>query len=259
MSAVMAQPRRRYLHDALLILLALILVTVFCSLGTWQVQRRAWKLDLIAHVDRQLASAPVAAPGRAAWPAIGAEHAYLPVKVSGHFLHDRETFVQALTAYGSGYWLLTPLRTDRGFIVLVNRGFVDPAHRDPSTRQAAQSGEPVEVSGLLRLSEPGGRRLQPNDPVADRWYSRDVAAIGASRKLPVNELAPYFIDADGSPNPGGWPVGGLTVLKFRNTHLVYAITWYALALGTGICAWIVFRRREPDVSLEPTASGGKED
>ncbi len=88
------------------------------------------------------------------------------------------------------------------------------------------------VTGLLRITEPGGGFLRHNDPAAERWYSRDVQAIAAARGLA--DVAPYFIDAeraaagarDGPPGPGP----GLTVLAFPNSHLVYAITWYALAL-----------------------------
>jgi surfeit locus 1 family protein len=219
------------------LLLALVLFVVFCALGTWQLQRRAWKLDLVAHVERQLAQAPTPAPGPENWPSIGPAQAYLPVTVSGRFLHERETPVQAMTRYGSGYWLLTPLRSERGFVVLVNRGFVDPAHVAPATRQAAQTTGTVTVTGLLRLSEPEGRLWQANDAAADRWYSRDVSSIAAARGLEPAELAPYFIDAGDAPLPGGWPVGGLTVVQFRNAHLGYALTWYALALLTAFGAW----------------------
>ncbi len=239
----MAFAQRSRLRDALLILLASVLFAGFCSLGTWQLYRREWKLDLIAQVDRQLARQPVSAPARDAWATLDANHAYLPVQVSGTYLHDRETLVQAMTAHGSGYWLLTPLQTAQGFIVLINRGFVDSAHRDPGSRPEAQHVGLAEVKGLLRISEPHGRMLQRNDAEGDWWYSRDVYAIGAARGLNIDDLAPYFIDADRTPNPGGWPVGGLTVVQFRNTHLMYALTWYALALMTAVCAWLAFTRR----------------
>jgi len=219
---------------ALLTGFALILFIGFCVLGSWQLHRRHWKLDLIAHIERQLQQLPAPAPGRESWPSIGPAQVYLPLTATGRFLHDRETFVQAMTAYGSGYWLLTPLRTERGFVVLVNRGFVDSRHRDPATRRKAQFEGTVRIAGLLRLSEPQGRLLQSNDAGAGRWYSRDVEAIGIARDLDPYDLAPYFIDAGDAPNPGGWPVGGLTVLSFRNAHLGYALTWYALALMTAL-------------------------
>ena len=37
------------------------------ALGVWQLERRAWKLDLIARVDARLAAGPVAAPGPGRW------------------------------------------------------------------------------------------------------------------------------------------------------------------------------------------------
>ena len=84
------------------------------------------------------------------------------------------------------------------------------------------------MTGLLRLTEPKGAFLRSNDPGDDRWYSRDVAAIAAARGL--SDVAPYFVDADATPNLGGLPVGSLTVIAFPNNHLVYAITWYGMAL-----------------------------
>ena len=224
-------------------LLGLSLFITFFLLGTWQLERRTWKLELIAHLEQQLQRAPVLAPGPSTWPSIGPAHSYLPVTVSGRFLHEGEILVQAMTRYGSGHWLLTPLRTDRGFTVFINRGFVDPEHRDPASREEAQNGGPVSIAGLLRLSEPRGRLLQANDAAADRWYSRDVAAMGAARGLERQRLAPYFIDAGDAPNPGGWPVGGLTVVTFRNAHLGYALTWYALALMTVLGTWLMLRER----------------
>lgn len=246
MTAVNAAAQRSPQSRLLLIVLATLLFVAFCSLGTWQIQRRAWKIDLIEQVEAQLAREPIQAPGPAQWPQINQRHNYLPVRARGMLLHDKETHVQAMTSHGSGYWVMTPMLTKQGFFVLVNRGFVDPAHRDPASREEDLSGSRVvTVQGLLRTTEPEGRLFQKNNPEVDRWYSRDVAAIGAKRELPEEAYAPYFIDAGASPDSGDWPVGGLTVVKFRNTHLGYAITWYALALLTVVCAWLAWRH-QPD-------------
>jgi surfeit locus 1 family protein len=221
-----------------------VVVLVLLGLGTWQVERRAWKLDLIARTEARVQAPPVPAPGPAQWPAVGPDDAYRHVRLSGHFLHDRETLVQAVTAYGAGSWVVTPLRREDGSLVLVNRGFVPGSRKDPVTRQEGQVSGPVEVVGLLRLTEPGGAFLRANDPGRDRWYSRDVAAIAAARGLA--DTAPYFVDADAAPNPGGLPLGGLTVVAFPNNHLVYAITWYGLALmlaGFGLSRLLLARRK----------------
>jgi surfeit locus 1 family protein len=78
------------------------------------------------------------------------------------------------------------------------------------------------------MPEPGGGFLRVNDPASDRWFSRDVAAIAAVRGL--DEVAPFFIDAERVSGESGLPVAGLTVIRFSNNHLVYALTWGILAL-----------------------------
>lgn len=247
------RPARSW-RQLLLAVVALVVVGIFLALGSWQVQRRAWKLDLIARVKQRVGAAPVAAPGRERWTQVNrADDEYRRVAVTGTFLNDRETLVQAVTELGPGFWLLTPLWQADGRSVLVNRGFLPPTARDPAARGAPAPTGPVTVTGLLRLTEPGGGFLRRNDPVAGRWYSRDVQAIAAARGLA--DVAPYFIDVDaGATDPASaraaalgrtdrrWPAGGLTVIRFPNSHLVYAITWYALALMTAVGAGQVLRR-----------------
>lgn len=207
--------------------LCLLLAAGFAALGWWQVERRTWKLDLIARVEARVHARPRALPPRTAWPFIeDRTYAYRHVQAHGTFLHDRETLVQAVTGLGPGWWVLTPLRTG-GAVVLVNRGFVPSAQRNPATRRMAARDGVVTVTGLLRISEPGGGFLRANDPATGRWHSRDVAAIARARGLA--NVAPFFVDADATPNAGGYPVGGLTTIAFRNSHLVYAITWFTLS------------------------------
>ena len=170
---------------------------------------------------------------------------YRKVRVTGVFRHERETLVNASTELGSGFWVLTPMQMNDGTDVLVNRGFVPPNRRDRATRAATQPRGEVTVTGLLRIGEVGHGLigyLRRDDPAADRWYWRDVKAIGAARGL--QRLAPYFIDAEATPDPSGTqPVGGLTVISFPNNHLVYALTWFALATMAAAGAWRVLRVR----------------
>jgi len=219
-----------------------LLFATFVALGVWQVQRLAWKTDLIAQIDARVHAEAVPAPGPEAWPTVSRERdQYRRVVVRGVFLHDRETRVQAVTDLGGGFWVMTPMRTERGFTVLVNRGFVPPERRDSATRAAGQVSGPQTVVGLLRITEPGGGFLRRNDPDADRWFSRDVSAITEARGL--SDAAPYFIDADVTANPGGWPRGGLTVIRFANSHLVYALTWFGMAALTLVGFGVFVRER----------------
>lgn len=230
----MTRPRRAAFAAA-----ALAMAALLAALGVWQLERREWKHALVAAVDARIHAAPVSAPPPADWSRItAARDAYRRVTATGRFRHDRETLVQAVTDRGAGYWVLTPLETP-GFTLIVNRGFVRPDHRDPATRTAGDPAGAATVTGLLRVTEPGGGFLRSNDPGADRWYSRDVAAIARARGL--GRTAPYFIDADAAPNPGGYPVGGLTVVRFPDNHLIYALTWFALALLSLFFAWRLWR------------------
>jgi surfeit locus 1 family protein len=214
---------------ALVGIAAVLLAGLLAGLGVWQLERLHWKLNLIAQVDARVHAAAVPAPGPAAWPGIAAARdQYRHVTVKGHFLNQDESLTEAVTARGAGFWVMTPFVTDRGFTVLVNRGFVPTEKRDPQSRAAGQIAGETRVTGLLRMSEPGGGFLRANDPTHGRWYSRDVKAIAASHGLA--DVAPYFIDADATPNPGGLPVGGLTVTSFPNNHFGYALTWFGLAI-----------------------------
>lgn len=246
-------------------IIAVLLIVLFAGLGSWQVQRLQWKLALIERVESRVHSAPAAPPPPARWGQLSAaSDEYRRVKLSGVFLYQFTTPVQAVSELGSGYWLLTPMCTSDGFIVLVNRGFVPMADglldRYPGKR--ADAGAPVctpslaprhDVVGLLRVSEPHGGFLRENDLQHNRWYSRDVAAIAQARGL--YNVAPYFVDAAQDQDPADapdHPTGGLTVITFHNNHLVYAFTWYALALMVIGAWWWAARgganREQEDVS-----------
>jgi len=181
---------------------ALVVVAVLVALGIWQVERRAWKLDLIARVEARVHAPPVAVPPQVDWPNVtAASTEYRHVQVSGVFLDVRPALVQAVTALGGGFWMLAPLRTANGDVVLVNRGFIPSDQREAFASASPPPGL-QEVRGLLRISEPGGGFLRSNDPAVDRWYSRDVAAISAARGL--RDVAPFFIDAERGPERVPW-------------------------------------------------------
>lgn len=252
---LMAAPSRSALLQRVLIACAVLLFAGLVGLGTWQVKRLFWKLDLIDRVTQRVNAPATAAPAPPQWPLINAAaDEYRHVRLRGSFLYNQTTRVQAVTELGAGFWLLTPLRQTDGIMVLINRGFVPAGSRRADS--ISRTLPPViTITGLLRMSEPGGAFLRKNDPAGNRWYSRDVAAIAASHAL--SGVAPYFVDADAASaaaasaaaagRTGERPVGGLTVIAFANSHLVYAVTWYALALMVaGAAIWVVRdeRRRQ---------------
>jgi surfeit locus 1 family protein len=254
---MMTAPRTRSAGLRYTLVVCAVLVTVvLLALGTWQVQRLQWKLDLIARVDARVHAEPVPAPGPSAWASVAAaSDEYRHVSLTGTYLPEFSTKVQATTERGSGYWVLTPMCMANGSIVIVNRGFIalDAAPRLPDGGSTAGAGAcvaaagraPATINGLLRISETSGAYLRRNDPVNNRWYARDVHAIAMARGLDGTSVAPYFVDAAaGQENEGAdealRPVGGLTVISFPNNHLVYALTWYALAvMMIAALVWVI--------------------
>lgn len=217
--------RRGSLARLIALVLAALVFAALVGLGVWQAQRLTWKTDLIARTEARLAAAPVPPPTAAAFARIEAPE-YLRLVLTGQYMEVPDTLVQALSVQGRGYWVMTPFISYDGQFVLINRGFI-PEDRKADVPPALQGEQ--QISGLLRLSQPDGAFLRANDPGAGRWFSRDTSAIGETLGIP---LVPWFLDL-GTPGdvvaPGTLPVPGLTVVQFRNSHLGYALTWFALA------------------------------
>ncbi len=235
----------------------------FMALGTWQVFRLQWKLDLIERVEQRVHAPAQPVPAAAQWPQFDAKaHEYQPITAQGEWLASKTVLTQASTALGAGFWVITPLQQADGTYILVNRGFIPDALRSAWTdeaqlRTATPQGS-ISLVGLLRVSEPKGGFLRSNDPAAKRWFSRDVQAIAKAQGL--DQVAPFFIDA-GLPDPSAqivgetkrtstaelqqqdWPRAGITQIRFTNNHLVYALTWYSLALMVIGAAWLVMRKQ----------------
>lgn len=236
----------------LIIICATLLFVTFIALGSWQIKRLYWKNSLIERVEQRVHAPAIDTPKPEHWQKVSGESdEYRHVRVSGRFLNELSTLVQASTLYGRGFWLMTPLRTANGSSIFINRGFIPYG----STPCPAKPEQVVEVTGLLRVSEPDGLLWRRNNPSLQQWYSRDVLALAASKRL-VN-VAPFFIDAEAKGNTYeelansagkcASPVAGLTVIAFHNNHLVYAVTWYTLALMV-IVACFIFWRSQPNTT-----------
>jgi len=229
-----------YCRWALLIFLGFVTLST-TVLGIWQIQRLSWKTALIARVDARVHAEPMSPP-ESTWTSLNREqHEYLRVQLFGTFRHDLEIPVYASTARGPGFWVMTPLTTARG-IVWVNRGFVDAAHKDPATRVHEHGEEEVEITGLVRMPEQSGVFLRANVPAEQRWYTRAPEEFSVARGLSA-PTAPWFLDQDSDISGADWPVPGLTVIQFRNQHLSYALTWFALAGLSVFALWLAWRQR----------------
>ena len=166
---------------------------------------------------------------------------FTPVRLSGLFLHDRELFVGARVYKDEvGFHVVTPFVLADGRTVLVDRGWVPADHKDPAMRPQGQLAGEVTVVGLVHAPWRRGWFVPANDPARNLWFYGDLAAMAAH--IGAARVAPVFVDADATPNPGGLPVGGQTKIVIRNDHLQYAITWFALALALAVM-FVLYHRR----------------
>ena len=202
-------------------------LALLVGLGVWQIQRLHEKEALIASVEAGLNAPPVPLDDALAGGPANAEWRH--VRVTGHFLHDKELYVFARGPLGAvGVDIVTPLVMEDGRTVLIDRGFVPEALHESATRQAAQIAGDVSLTGVLRLSQQPGLFTPAPNTNTRLWFVKDVPSMAKAAGLTV---PPFVIEADATPNPGGWPLGGQTRVEFPNDHLQYAVTWFGLALA----------------------------
>lgn len=236
-------------------ILVVAVLAVLLALGTWQVQRLQWKNDLLARITEQLARPPLSLAEVEAALAAGQSIEYQPVTLTGRFEHNRERHFFATHDGQSGFYVYTPLRLADGRAILINRGFVPYDRKDPATRREGQGEGEVEITGLAReqLSGKPSWLVPENDPAKNIFYWKDLPAMTSSAGVAAPVL-PFFVDADNTPNPGGLPVGGVTMINLPNNHLQYAVTWYGLALalaGVALAMLLRGRRRTSDQPPQP--------
>jgi len=204
-------------------------LALLVGLGVWQLKRLAWKEGLIAHIEARSTAPPITLK-EAVEAARNGDASYFRVQVEGRFLNDKERYLYALSDGTPGWEVITPLATDGGDVVLVDRGFVPDALRDPASRSQGQIEGVVAVTGLVRAPEAKDTFTPDNDPARNRWFWRDLTGMAGSMfPQGATGTAPFFLAAERSEVPGGWPKGGQTRLALTNNHLQYAITWFALA------------------------------
>lgn len=215
-----------------LIFCSVVAFIILISLGVWQTQRLFWKETLIAQIDERVQSAPQSlAKIEAEFIKTGMVD-YRPVTVQGSFRHDLEQYFFTTHKGQPGYAVYTPLMLADDRAILINRGFVPYERQDPAGRVEGQIDGVVTVTGLARdplIAKPS-TYLPDNEPDKKLYYWKDWGTMMQNSTLSQDhDFIGFFVDADATPNPGGLPVGGITILEQPNSHLQYAATWFGLA------------------------------
>jgi surfeit locus 1 family protein len=229
-----ARPRRRrgLLVPALFTLAGLALLI---GLGIWQLERKVWKEALIASITRRVTAAPAALPTPPRWAGLDpAIYEFTRVAFRAEFENDEALVFASGAALrpdvsGPGYWVFTPARLAGGARVVVNRGFVPQAKSDAASRAAGRIAGPVDIVGVLRWPERAGWFTPAGEPAHNLWFARDQLAIAAAKGW--GGVAPFYVEQEAPPAPGGFPLPGKLVVNLPDNHLQYAITWFGLAVG----------------------------
>ena len=232
------QPATRNRSWRSLLLPALLAFALLVALGTWQIERKAWKEALIAALAQRLAPPPQTLPAARDWTKLDrAGDEYRWVKFTARFDNAREALVfAAATAFrpdvtSPGYWVFTPARLADGSVVIVNRGFVPDARRDPQSRPQGQIAEPVEIAGALRWPDERHWFTPADDAAHNLWFARDPAGIATAKGLDpkTGAIAPFYVEQEAPAPSGGLPQPGKLVVVLPDNHLQYALTWFGLA------------------------------
>jgi surfeit locus 1 family protein len=229
---------------------ALIGIAVLVGLGSWQMQRKAWKEALIDTIARRIAVAPQALPSRDRWNQLVADHdEFRRVTFSAGFFDGSALVYTAGSALrpdvsGPGYWVFAPARLADGSPIVVNRGFLPLDQKD---RIGAEMTEPVlrDIVGVLRWPERPGWFTPADEPSHNLWFARDHLAIAAAKGW--GAVAPFYVDQEAPTPPDGLPRPGRDQPGLPNNHLSYAITWFGLAivLAGVFAAFVRAQLREP--------------
>ena len=212
------------------LLFGLIGAAILVALGTWQVQRLAWKQGVIAGAAAQMQAAPTPLP---ATPDPEADR-YRPVQVSGRFLGAEAHVLTSIPGEGPGFLVIAAFETTAGRRLLIDRGFLP---EDQKT--APRPGQAAQITGNLIWPDD----VTPSTPAPDLarniWFGRDVAAMAQALGTdPVMIVAREDTGQGITPRP--------VTVTFTNNHLGYAITWFSLAFAwlgmTGLYLWRIRRR-----------------
>ena len=197
-----------------ILLTASVALALLLWLGVWQVQRLAWKNQLIANFDTT------------------------KVTLTGQFAEQVPLRMLSTREGGPAWQLLQMFSTQDGRTILVSRGKLPQTAAMPANIRTT-----ITITGHTQKHDKGrGFFDVDNNPVENLWYHWDLDAMtgSTSHSGEVLHLIP------GSPGTEGLFVDA-PKSELNNNHLGYAITWFGLAavlvVMTGLFVWRIVRTR----------------
>jgi len=223
---------------------ALAVLVILLWLGSWQIERKAWKEALIETLTQRLNATPAALLPPEEWARMTPENSeFLRVKLRVELRSGDDALVYASSSAlrddvkAPGYFVFTPARLPEGRQIVVNRGYV-PDRTYPSSPGSQ------DIVGYVRWPEAPSWFISAHDTAGTIWYVRDQQAMAEFKGW--GAVAPFYIEQESPLPPGGLPHPAALKVHLRNDHLQYALTWYGLAavLVVMFTIWTVRRWRD---------------
>lgn len=213
--------------DWKLTLLTALLLPLLLSLGFWQLNRAQEKLDLQDRYAARQQEAPVALERLNAQDDLQ----YRQVELTGRYDNAHHFLLDNRIHEGRpGYDLVTPLVTEAGTVVFINRGWLPQGPTRAQLPQIAAIEGPVMLSGSVYV--PVGTPLVLGDVSAEGWprlvQTLDPLPMAVAAGYTEALAFPYSIRlAEGAPGVlvRDWPVISTTPER----HQGYAVQWFAMA------------------------------
>ena len=212
-------------------LFVIFFITIFCALGTWQLYRLQWKLEIINEITIGLESRPVEYSNLI-------KKNYQRVNAEGKFNFDQQIYLYSLNDNGKpGYDVITPFRTDKNENVLINRGWISKELKDSSSINSKKDSQQKIVGFLRKIYKPN--MFKPaNDIENNVWFSINLVDIREFTGKQFNEFVIFLEDGQVKI-----PLPKKISIDVPNNHLKYAITWYGISISI-IFYYLYFRKKK---------------
>lgn len=222
------------------VLLAVILGVVgLLSLGAWQLQRLQWKEGLLTQLANNLSGDPVDLATAESLSSGGGNIEFLKVRIRAKFDHAAQKNMITTFDGGPAWTIITPAITSDGRGVLIDRGQAPVQQLETIDRPVGE----VEITGVVRLYRNGKGYFDPeNDRVRNGWYWWDLPAMLKDSNFPADVmLEPFVVQILPGSDLTGFPRPAEPKANLRNNHLVYAVTWFSLALVLVVMGFLYIR------------------
>jgi surfeit locus 1 family protein len=199
---------------------------VLLSLGSWQLYRLTWKLDLISEIENSLKNDPVELSS-------SVKKNYLRIKTTGIIDFDKQIYLYNLNENGKpGFEVINPILIGNKNY-LINRGWI-PFNK--KNQPEINLFETNNIIGTLKTQFKANSFKPDNDVVKNYWFTLDRNDIFS---YTGKTFSKYIIYLNGDYNV---PKPKVITANISNNHKKYAITWFSMAISI-LLIYLYFRKK----------------